>query len=205
MIILMEIKKMLNDQIAEMAAALISSRQSFLPKKLFQPGPNQEQLETIFSMAATAPDHNLTRPWRFVICPLECRGLLADAFAKSLLERDPGATDQQVQDAMVKAHRAPLVMLAIVNARGTDSEVPPSERIISAGCAMQNIFLMANALGFGASPTSGKSMYMKPVRDLFGLQDYEDPLCFINIGTPDRSTPLKPRMISSEFVSTLEF
>jgi nitroreductase len=96
-------------------------------------------------------------------------------------------------------------MLAIVNARGTDSEVPPSERIISAGCAIQNVFLISHAMGFGASPTSGKSMYMKPVRELFGLQDYEDPLCFINIGTPDRSTPPKSRMVPSEFVTTLEF
>ena len=194
-----------NNQMTEVATALISSRQSYLPKRLFQPGPNQEQLDLLFSMAATAPDHNLTRPWRFVICPLECRGLLADAFAKALTERDPDATEQQIQDAMVKAHRAPLVMLAIVNARGTETEVPPSERIISAGCAIQNIFLTANAMGFGASPTSGKSMYMKPVRDLFGLKDHEDPLCFINIGTPDRATPAKPRMIPAEFVSTLEF
>ena len=133
---------MLNNQTAELTTVLISSRQSCLPKRLFHPGPSKEQLETIFLMAATAPDHNLTRPWRFVICPLECRGLLADAFAKSLLERDSGATQQQVQDAMVKAHRAPLVMLAIVNARGADSEVPPSERIISAGCAIQNVFLI---------------------------------------------------------------
>jgi len=196
---------MLNNQTAEMTAALISSRQSFLPKRLFQPGPTSAQLEVIFSMAATAPDHNLTRPWRIVICPQECRGLLSDAFARSLLDRDPHATEQQVQDAMVKAHRAPLVMLAIVNARGLDSDVPPSERIISAGCAIQNIFLMAHAMGFGASPTSGKSMYMNPVRDLFGLKEFEDPLCFINIGTPDRSTLAKPRMIPSEFVSTLKF
>jgi nitroreductase len=201
----MEIQNMLTNQTADMTAALIGSRQSYLPKRLFQPGPSSGQLEIIFSMAATAPDHNLTRPWRFVICPIECRGLLADAFAKSLLERDPGATEQQVQDAMVKAHRAPLVILVIVNARGADSGVPPSERIISAGCAMQNIFLMAHSMGFGASPTSGKSMYMKPIRDLFKLHDNEDPLCFINIGTPDRSTPPKPRMIPYEFVSTLEF
>lgn len=194
-----------NNQMTEVATALISSRQSYLPKRLFQPGPNKEQLDLLFSMAATAPDHNLTRPWRFVICPLECRGLLADAFAKALLERDPAATEQQIQDAMVKAHRAPLVMLAVVNARGAETEVPPSERIISAGCAIQNIFLMANAMGFGASPTSGKSMYMKPVRELFGLKDHEDPLCFINIGTPDRSTPAKPRMVPEEFVSTLQF
>ena len=118
-----------NNQMTEVATALISSRQSYLPKRLFQPGPNQEQLDLLFSMAATAPDHNLTRPWRFVICPLECRGLLADAFAKALTERDPDATEQQIQDAMVKAHRAPLVMLAIVNARGTETDVPPSERI----------------------------------------------------------------------------
>ena len=196
---------MLNKQTTEMAEALISSRQSFLPKRLFQPGPSPAQLEVIFTMAASAPDHNLTRPWRIVICPQESRGLLADAFARALLERDPLATELQVQDAMVKAHRAPMVMLAIVNARGTESDVPLSERIICAGCAIQNIFLMAHAMGFGASPTSGKSMYMNPIRELFKLKEYEDPLCFINIGTPDRSTPAKPRLLPSEFVSTLKF
>ena len=75
---------MLNKQTTEMAEALISSRQSFLPKRLFQPGPSPAQLEVIFTMAASAPDHNLTRPWRIVICPQESRGLLADAFARAL-------------------------------------------------------------------------------------------------------------------------
>lgn len=194
---------MVNSQLCETIQTLISTRQSFLPKRLFQPGPTQGQLDTLFSMAATAPDHGLIRPWRFVICPLEKRGELAQAFAQSLLDRDSSATDQQVQDAMIKAHRAPFVMLLVVNARGSDHSVPLSERIISAGCAIQNIFLMAHAMGFGASPTSGKSMYMQPIRDLFGLSVDEDPLCFINIGTPDRSMPQKLRMQPTEFVSIL--
>jgi nitroreductase len=191
-------------QFAEHVQTLMSSRQSVMPKRLFAPGPTQEQQDVLFRMAATAPDHGLIRPWRFVICPDNKRSQLGDAFAQSLLERDPEATEQQLEDARQKALRAPFLMLMVINARGMGTAIPLSERILSAGCAMQNIFLAAHAMGFGASPTSGVSMYMKPVRDFFKLHDAEDPLCFINIGTPDRSKPHKPRMNPDEFVTTLD-
>jgi len=185
----------------DFAETLISTRRSILPKRLFGPGPNDEQIELILSAAAAAPDHGLIRPWRFIICTSSSRESLADAFAKSLMARDSSVTSEQISDAKNKAYRAPFLVMGVINVRGLDPEIPAAERYISAGCAIQNILLMAHSMGFGASPTSGKSMYMDPVRNLFKLSDVEDPLCFISIGTPDREKPGQPRMITKDFAS----
>lgn len=47
-------------------------------------------------------------------------------------------------------------MLAIGQLESGDPDIDASERLISAGCAIQNILLTAHAIGFGAALTSGK-------------------------------------------------
>ena len=79
------------DDTAGLAAALIQSRQTILPKRLGSPGPNVPELAAILQAAAHAPDHGQLTPWRFVLVPDTSRTLLADVFAEALLERDPGA------------------------------------------------------------------------------------------------------------------
>ena len=88
--------------------------------------------------------------------PQEARAALAQAFGAALLERDPLATTDQREQAREKAFRSPLLMLAIVrlhdaadgDAHGAASAggITPSERYVSAGCAIQNMLLMATAL-----------------------------------------------------------
>ena len=84
------------DDTAGLAAALIKSRQTILPKRLGAPGPNVAELAAILQAAAHAPDHGQLTPWRFVLVPDTSRTLLADVFAEALLERDPGAAPEQV-------------------------------------------------------------------------------------------------------------
>lgn len=187
----------------EFVESLIATRRSILPKRLFEPGPNERELDLIFRAAAAAPDHGLIRPWRFIVCPSSGRQDLAQAFAQSLIERDSQATAIQIEEAKAKAFRAPFLMLVVVNIRGLDSVIPASERIVSAGCAIQNVLLMAHAMGYGAGPTSGQAMYSSQVRKFFKLNSEEDPLCFISMGTPDRSKPGQPRMVPADFVKNL--
>ena len=187
----------------DFAETLITTRRSVLPKRLLNPGPTDDELELIYIAAAAAPDHGLIRPWRFVICTDATRNALAEVFAEVLLARDNLATLEQVTDAKNKAHRAPILMLVVINIRGLDSKIPISERYVSAGCAVQNVLLMAHSMGYGASPTSGQSMYTNPIRKLFHLSDAEDPLCFISIGTVDKQKPAQPRMTSKDFVSSI--
>ena len=83
-------------ELAAMAAALMQSRQTILPKRLTAPGPDAAQLELILTVAASAPDHGQLLPWRFVRVPDCARPLLAEAFGQALQERDAAATTEQL-------------------------------------------------------------------------------------------------------------
>jgi len=96
-----------------------------------------------------------------------------------------------------------LLMLAVARLRDDDADIPPHERIVSAGCAIQNLLLMAHALGFGAALTSGKALASAPLRALFGLGEHEQALCFISVGTVTRAKPARERPQPSQYVSTL--
>ena len=188
---------------ADLVAALIHSRQTILPRRLDAPGPDAGQLEMILASASAAPDHGQLTPWRFVIVPELARGRLADVFAASLTERDALATDEQVAQAREKAYRSPLLMLAIGRMEVGDPEIDATERLISAGCAVQNMLLTAHALGFGTALTSGKALKSKALGDLFGLDDSELALCFISIGTAHKRKPARQRPATDAFVSVL--
>ena len=190
-------------ELADWAAALIHGRRTTLPKRLGGRGPNAAQLRVILEAAAAAPDHAELLPWRFVMIPTARRGLLAEVFAASLRDRDPAATEGQLAQARAKAYRAPVLMLAIAKLCEEGSEVPNLERVVSAGCAIQNMLLMATALGFGSSLTSGKALASCALRELFSLAPNERPLCFVSIGTVLQEKHRRPRPPVERFFAEL--
>ncbi|MGV8894299.1 MAG: nitroreductase family protein [Burkholderiaceae bacterium] len=191
------------EELCDVAQALIHSRQNISPKRLAAPGPSHTQLEQLLGAAAAAPDHGQLHPWRFVIIPQEKRTLLAEVFAQALIERDPDATPEQIASAREKAHRAPLLLLAIAQLGPAEPDIPALERMVSFGCALQNMLLSAHAMGFGAGLTSGQAMTSKHMQKLFALAGEEHPVCFINIGTASKRKPLLARPGPWEFTSTL--
>ena len=190
-------------EVVELAQALIHTRQTILPKRLAEPGPDAAQLQAILGAAASAPDHHELLPWRFVLVPTGGRDRLAEVFATARVARDASATPQQVAQAREKAYRSPLLLLAVVRLRDDDAEIAPHERIVSAGCAVQNMLLMAHAQGFGGALTSGKALQSAPLRALFGLKPDEQALCFVNIGTVVKARPVRLRPQAAQYVSTL--
>jgi nitroreductase len=189
---------------AQWALALLQHRQTILPKRLFDPGPDDTQLELIFRAASTAPDHGEIVPWRFVVIPAAARARLSQVFADALLERDPAAAPEQVAQAREKAFRGPVLMLAVVRTGSPDEEIPPLERVLSAGCAIQNMLLMATAMGFASSLTSGKALQSPGLRALFSLQNDEQAVCFVSLGTANRSKSARQRPEPSRYVSFLD-
>ena len=181
----------------------MQARQTILPKRLAAPGPDRRQIGLLLEAAATAPDHGQLLPWRFVCVPDDARARLADVFGAALLERDAAATPEQVAQAREKAHRSPLLLLVIVDARCGDAEIDLAERTLSAGCAVQNMLLMATALGLGSALTSGKALKSDGLRTLFGLVPGEHALCFVNIGTVQSRKAARLRPAPAEFCSTL--
>ncbi len=185
------------------AVQLIQSRRNVSPRRLVEPGPTQQQLSAILSAAAAAPDHGLLMPWRFVVVPVDKRHVLAEAFALALVDRDPGATLEQIEAARNKAYRSPYLMLAIVRLGAADQTIPDAERLVSLGCAIQNVLLAATAAGFGSGLTSGQSMASPRLSAVCGVGDNEQLVCCVNIGTVSKTKTSFTRPDLSAFVSEL--
>lgn len=198
------IRRPSSPEVCEVTHALIHARQTVSPRRLTAPGPNDEQFQRMLLAAAAAPDHGLLVPWRFVVIPANKRHALGEVFALALLDRDPGATLEQIEDARSKAQRAPLLMLAVARLAPEEPDTPPLERMISMGCAIQNILLSAQSMGFGSGLTSGRAISSYRMHELFSLKDREEPICFINVGTVSKEKPHRLRPSPECFVSTLD-
>lgn len=186
-----------------MAAALMQARQTILPKRLTEPGPSAAELQAIVGAAAHAPDHGQLLPWRLVRVPPAQRTALAEVFAASLLERDATATPEQVAQARDKANRSPVLLLLVVDGLRGDPEIDLYERLLSAGCAVQNMLLMATALGYGSALTSGKALKYTGLRTLFGLTEGEYAVCFVSLGTVQSRKQARLRPALADYFSTL--
>lgn len=190
-------------ELANWALDLILTRQNISPKRLVAPGPGEVQIDSMFRAAAAAPDHGEIKPWRFVLVPPDKRHLLAQAFVQALIERDAGATAEQIDKAREKAFRAPFLTMAIARLGHCEPDIEPLERMVSVGAAIQNFLLCAHSLGFGSSLTSGQALRSLTMRQLFRLESGEQAVCCINVGrvTKRKLPRLRPEIDS--FVSSL--
>lgn len=187
----------------DFAWTLISTRQTILPRHLVQPGPNEEQIDLMFRAAAAAPDHGCICPWRFIRVPSDRREALAGAFEASLRERDASASAQQLEQAAEKARRSPFLCLAVARLGPAEPAIEPMERMVAVGAAIQNLLLLAHAMGYATSLTGGQGLQQAPLRNLFGLQEGEHAVCFINVGTATYAKPSTIRPEPSHFVDSL--
>ncbi len=194
-----------DQEVLDATLALSHSRQHISPKRLGEPGPDAEQIEKILSAAGAAPDHGQLTPWRLVIVPPERRHVLAETFEEALVERDASATEAQKKDARDKAHRGPFLVLVVARLDPALGPAHPQERLISAGCAIQNMLLTAHAMGFGTGLSAGRGLYSQAMRRLFRLEEHERPLCFLSVGTVLRhkSARESPRPTMNDYTSTL--
>jgi nitroreductase len=187
----------------DMAAELMGARQTVLPWRLGDPGPDAAQLQAILAAAASAPDHRCLLPWRFITVPADRRTALAEVFAQALLERDPQATPHEVSKAREKGFRSPFLALLVVDATKGDADIGLAERLISAGAAAQNVLLMATAQGYGSALTAGQSVRSAVLHRFFGLRASEQAVCFVSIGTALSHGTARVRPAVADYVSTL--
>ncbi len=188
---------------AEVLLAQMCARSHVAPKRLEAPGPSADELERIFKAAAQAPDHGRIHPWRFIVVPSNQREALGHAFTQALQARDGKASPVELATAYDKAFRAPCLMLAVVSHAPSEPQVPVHERLISLGCAIQNMLLMAQALSIGSGITSGQSMNAPSIRELFKLQEHEEGVCYVAFGHISTHKAKRPRVDASGLVSTL--
>lgn len=179
------------------ALELLQARNS--SPKLTEPAPSGEQLDTLFKAALRAPDHAALRPWRFLVIEGEDREALGELFARALRQRNPEATEAELDKARSKALRAPLIVTVIVRIR-EHPKVPPIEQRLSGGCAAYGVLLAAEAMGFSGIWRTGANAFDRNVMNGLGLAEDEEIIGYLYLGSREgRAKPL-PEHPVEEFV-----
>jgi nitroreductase len=134
-------------------------------------------IERMLEAANWAPSHGDTEPWRFTVFAGEGRVELAEIL-KRVMQEDA---------AQKRAFAAPVwISIGMVPARKDDGSLLMSleEEMMGVACAVQNLHLMASALGLaGMWHSKGPSVHPEVARGL-GLEEPDRLLGFFMCGWP---------------------
>ena len=97
--------------------------------------------------------------------------------------------------------RALLLVAILVDAPGTP--IPTDEKLVSLGCAIQNMLLAAQALDVASGLASGGALDAPAMRRLLRLEAHERAICFVGLGTAATTKPPRPRPQPGQFFTSL--
>jgi len=159
----------------------ITSRTS--AARLTEPGPSPEHLARILEAGGRAPDHGRLQPWRFIVLDAAARGRFAEAAAQSRQARLPAPTPEQLEAEREKIWRSPTVVVVGCRVQRDNAKIPEIEQVLAAGAAVQNMFLAAHALGYGAMWKTGPAAYEPAVKAALGLEPQDHIAAILHLGT----------------------
>lgn len=165
--------------------------------RLRAPAPPKAVLDLAFGCAATAPDHALLRPWRYLVVEGDGLQRLGDLFTASA---SADATEAQREKLRKSPLRAPMVLVAVASPV-SHPKVPAHEQAYSCAAATAYLELALQAEGFGAMWRTGAVAESTVVREGLGLSANESIVGFIYTGTVDTRKPAVPRPDVAEFTS----
>ena len=149
--------------------------------KLTEPGPTRQHLEQIMRAGVRAPDHGRLHPWRFVVLEGPARDKLGAAMARLSLGKFPQSTPEQLESERRKVLRAPTIV--VVAARITPGKIPEVEQIAAVAAGVENMVLVAQALGYGSMWKTGAAAYDAQTKTELGLSAQDHIVAFLYLGT----------------------
>lgn len=186
---------MTDDQERDIVERAIRSRRSI--RGLEGPALSTDEVETLITLACTAPAPHHTRPWRFVEISPGRRSVLATAMGEAWradLEHD-GVPVAQQEKALRRSRRqveeAPTLLLGCLVADGlrdyADDRRARAEWGLaqhSFGASLQNILLAASVRGLAAFWISAPLYAQEAVRGALDLDPAWQPQAFVALGHP---------------------
>ncbi|MGD9843459.1 MAG: nitroreductase [Steroidobacteraceae bacterium] len=170
----------------------IDTRASAL--KLCEPAPSHEHLLRILQAGGRAPDHGKLAPWRFVVIQGAARDAIGELMGQRLLERNLAATSEELQRERRKVLRAPCIIVAAATIE-KPHKVPEIEQVLAVGAAVQNMFLTAHALGYGAMWKTGAPAYDSAIKKLLGLSVEDHIVALLYLGSIEIAGAQRPSVL----------
>lgn len=177
----------LNDRSTPLS--LLTTRRSGRPRDLIAPGPSDDELRRILTIASRTPDHGQLMPYRFVIVGPDQRDALARLYGHALAVAEPRASGAKVAKAIANAKAAPTLVV-LISKPVPDHKIPIFEQEQTCGAAGMNFLHAATALGYAAGWITGWPATNPTVSGAF-CGEGERIAGFLYVGTP--ATPLEER------------
>ncbi len=168
-------------------------------QRLQAPAPSKAQLELMLQAALRAPDHGNLKPWRAVM--VEGAGLdkLGQLLHQAQLERSPDSDAQTLERCLNMPHRAPSILVLIASPKA-HPKVPTAEQVQATAAAGHAILLAAYAQGIGAVWRTGWVVTNPTIKQAFDLQEGEQMIGMIYMGTPCIALKSAPVVNSQAFL-----
>ncbi len=167
------------------AIELLLTRQS--SPRLIPPAPNESQLNTILNAAMRVPDHAGLTPWEFIIATDEGLTKLSQLFVSA----SKGEDDSTLSKIANMPLRAPMIITVVAKTKH-HPKVPVLEQQIAAGCACMAMQQAAFALGLGGIWRTGSLAFNRQLHNELGLNEADQIVGFLYLGTPAVEAPIKP-------------
>ncbi|TWX51602.1 NAD(P)H nitroreductase [Colwellia hornerae] len=180
------------------AKELLLQRQS--NPRLIAPAPVASDLEFILNAGMRVPDHGCLSPWFFTVIKEQGLDKLSQIFEQAATAQQ--FTEAKIQKAKNMPYRAPLIIVVSTQYQAHD-KVPKSEQAIAAGCCAHAMQMAAFSLGYGAVWRTGDFSYDPAVKRDLAIDQNNDIVGFIYIGTAENQRPIKPAKTIASHVSYL--
>ena len=170
-------------------------------RALIEPHPTKDEMEQVFKAALRAPDHAWLRPSSFIQVTGEGIDKLSKIFEDFALTV-PDIKQEIIAKYKDAPYRAPMIII-LINSIKEHPKVPEIEQKLSTAAAAQNILLSINALGYSAIWRTGKLAFNPFVASKLNLDDNQEILGYIYVGTADGTNKKIPKLDIKDFVSYL--
>lgn len=189
----------------ETLMAAIKNRRSLGLARLKPDNVDRELIETLLEAANWAPSHDETEPWRFTVFAGDSRQALSDAFGEAYRQDFTGDRYQEsaLENYRERAWKAPVwISIGVSPTVKPDGSflISEEEEAIAVGCAVQNLHLVASALGLAGMWNSKFPLTHPHVAALCGLEAPARLLGFFFLGWPNIDWPKATRGPLSEKV-----
>lgn len=163
----------------------------------------REEIERLLEVAAQAPNHRMTQPWRFYVLGPEARRAYGAVLGSRKAKRveDPEAA-KAVVEKVADAEAAVPAMIAVAMTLDENPEIR-EEDYAATMMGVQNICLAAPATGLGAHIKSGAVMDDPRARAVVGVPEGERIVATIHLGEPAEVPEPKPRRAAAEVTTWL--
>ena len=161
----------------------------------------RDEIERLLDAACLAPNHRMTEPWRYYVLGPESRRAYGKALGRRKAKRiDDVEAAEAVIEKVAQTHEALPAMIAVAITLDDNPEIR-EEDYAAAYMGIQNLSLVADAMGLGTHLKTGAIMDDPAARAAVGLPDGERIVATINIGEPESTPDAKARRPATDLTT----